>query len=466
MSPLFQFNPSPPHPFFHNAFNNNTYNNNNNKKNKNEEEDYYDDDDCSNKVSNSDGENNQNQFRILDIVLSMLKKSLVTCNVEKDDVSSSFDISRPTEARHVSHVTFDRFSGFLGLPTELEHEVPKRVPSASAKVFGVSAKSMQCCYDEKGNIVPMILLKMQKQLYSEGGLKVEGIFRINAENSQAEFVRDQLNNGLVPDGIDVHCLSGLIKAWFRELPTGVLDSLTPEEVMRCNSEEDCTNLVRLLPSTEAALLDWAINLIADVVEHEKFNKMNAHNIAVVFAPNMTQVSQHYNQRLQIIAMLCSMQMADPLTALIHAVQVMNFLKTLILKTLQERQESVAKARQLSSCLGSPPPIKFNTEEPREQTDDVCVTSKLSRTSTLGRIEWCIEEKLWSNEENGNGMRKSESECECESDSSCSTPSKDENCSLENRHRGSKYDKDHWLRLRKGVLKLYRFWPKRGEEVLA
>lgn len=59
--------------------------------------------------------------------------------------------------------------------------------------------------------------------------------------------------------------------------------------MLCNTEEDCTNLVKLLPSTEAALLDWAINLMADVVENEKFNKMNARNVAMVFAPNMTQV---------------------------------------------------------------------------------------------------------------------------------------------------------------------------------
>jgi hypothetical protein len=42
-------------------------------------------------------------------------------------------------------------------------------------------------------------------------LQAEGIFRINAENSQEEFVRDQLNSGIVPDGIDIHCLSGLIK---------------------------------------------------------------------------------------------------------------------------------------------------------------------------------------------------------------------------------------------------------------
>lgn len=60
--------------------------------------------------------------------------------------------------------------------------------------------------------------------------------------------------------------------------------------MQCQTEEDCAELVRLLPPTEAALLDWAINLMADVVQQEHLNKMNARNIAMVFAPNMTQVS--------------------------------------------------------------------------------------------------------------------------------------------------------------------------------
>ncbi|CAH8304913.1 unnamed protein product [Eruca vesicaria subsp. sativa] len=74
--------------------------------------------------------------------------------------------------------------------------------------------------------------------------------------------------------------------------------------------------------------------MADVVEHEQFNKMNARNVAMVFAPNMTQ-------------------MADPLTALIHAVQVMNFLKTLILMNLKERENADAKARWIEKQTSDP-----------------------------------------------------------------------------------------------------------------
>ena len=101
---------------------------------------------------------------------------------------------------------------------------------------------MQLSFDTRGNSVPTILLLMQHRLYALGGLQVsiyrvnlvfryfdvksylvfdlnllctcfkaEGIFRINPDNGQEEYVRDQLNRGLIPDDVDVHCLAGLIK---------------------------------------------------------------------------------------------------------------------------------------------------------------------------------------------------------------------------------------------------------------
>ncbi|WCJ21434.1 Rho GTPase-activating protein 2 [Euphorbia peplus] len=276
---------------------------------------------CTGGTKKGSSQDEQNQLSMIAILAAAIRKSLVACRFEdNEDVISGMDIGWPTNVQHITHVTFDRFHGFLGLPVEFEVEIPCRVPSASVTVFGVSAESMQCSYDSKGNSVPTILLLMQERLYSQEGLKAEGIFRINPENGQEEHVRDQLNRGIVPKDIDVHCLAGLIKAWFRELPSGVLDGLSPEQVLQCNTEEECVELVGQLKPTDAALLNWAIDLMADVVQEEDSNKMNARNIAMVFAPNMTQMS-------------------DPLTALMHAVQVMNLLKSLITKTLREREES-------------------------------------------------------------------------------------------------------------------------------
>ncbi|XP_062087111.1 rho GTPase-activating protein 2-like [Humulus lupulus] len=348
-------------------------------------------------------EEDQNQLSLMTFLLAALKKSMVACRVERgEDVISTvnqMEIGWPTNVRHITHVTFDRFNGFLGLPVEFEVEIPGRVPSASASVFGVSAESMQCCYDSKGNSVPTILLLMQERLYSQGGLKAEGIFRINPENSKEEHVRDQLNRGIVPDDIDVHCLAGLIKAWFRELPSGVLDGLSPEQVLQCNSEEECVELVKQLKPTETALLNWAVDLMADVVEEEEYNKMNARNIAMVFSPNMTQMS-------------------DPLTALMHAVQVMNLLKTLITKTLREREETATSGgySPMSSCssdhhsdedLYSQPEMDTSSET-RGHASDYDVNADYShgsdedddddddRVNSLGEIEECFLRQLDDN----------------------------------------------------------------------
>jgi hypothetical protein len=54
-------------------------------------------------------------------------------------------------------------------------------------------------------------------------------------------------------------------------------------------EEECARVAKCLPPSEAGLLDWPVNLMADVVQEEHVNKMNARNIAMAFAPNMTQV---------------------------------------------------------------------------------------------------------------------------------------------------------------------------------
>ncbi|KAK6788431.1 hypothetical protein RDI58_016956 [Solanum bulbocastanum] len=349
---------------------------------------------------------NQQQLSLVDFILAALRKSMVSCRVDRqEDVVSTVEIGWPTNVQHLTHVTFDRFHGFLGLPLEFQVEIPCRVPSASISVFGVSAESMQCSYDTRGNSVPTILLLMQERLYSQNGLKAEGIFRINPENSQEEHVRDQLNRGIVPEDIDVHCLAGLIKAWFRELPSGVLDWLSPEQVLQCNTEEEFVELVKQLKPTETALLNWAIDLMADVVEQEESNKMNARNIAMVFAPNMTQMS-------------------DPLTALMHAVQVMNLLKTLIMKTLRERGEaedgdyspmsSRSSGRQTDEEFDSQQEMDTSCESagPASDDDDADEQHRYSYSSeerdeveSLSEIEESFLRQLDENEHAKNDFRK-------------------------------------------------------------
>ncbi|CAA2986394.1 rho GTPase-activating 3, partial [Olea europaea subsp. europaea] len=393
------------------------------------------------KPEDRNGHNNQ-QFSVLSMVATALRRSLVTCSVNRDHMESDVDIGWPTDVRHVSHVTFDRFNGFLGLPVELQPDFPRTPPSASASVFGVSAQSMQCSYDQRGNSVPTILLRMQNQLYSEGGLQAEGIFRINAANSREELVRNQLNKGVVPRGIDVHCLAGLIKDEAQLLHFFILTCTCSFKHDINTSTNGSTKTLNLTLVEDRLLEQTAACGFITSLENNFKKKLCEGNLRLV------------HQRLN---------MADPLTALIHAVQVMNFLKTLISKTLCER-EVLANTDRLFAAyadstgnIGVDHPSNTIATVLYEQSCDDCSCSRsaygsLLWSATLERLEADSNEKSWRLKS------KSDVDEKYESVASIISPENRKRQTLENRFRDEYDDEEvggvfNRLSLRKGVQKL-------------
>jgi hypothetical protein len=80
----------------------------------------------------------QERWSFLALLLELLRKSLLGCRVEGGAGEGGMEIGLPTDVQHVAHVTFDRFHGFLGLPVELEPEVPRRAPSARSVTLSSS----------------------------------------------------------------------------------------------------------------------------------------------------------------------------------------------------------------------------------------------------------------------------------------------------------------------------------------
>lgn len=75
------------------------------------------------------------QLSLLTLFVAAFRKSLIGCSTGRGKLSS-MEIGWPSNVRHVAHVTFDRFNGFLGLPVEFEPDVPRRAPSArSVTIF-------------------------------------------------------------------------------------------------------------------------------------------------------------------------------------------------------------------------------------------------------------------------------------------------------------------------------------------
>lgn len=79
-------------------------------------------------------ERERDQLSVLALLIAIFRKSLVACKSDRRELCA-MEISWPSNVRHVAHVTFDRFNGFLGLPVEFEPEVPRRAPSARYIVF-------------------------------------------------------------------------------------------------------------------------------------------------------------------------------------------------------------------------------------------------------------------------------------------------------------------------------------------
>ncbi|MFS8004887.1 putative CRIB domain-containing protein [Helianthus anomalus] len=86
------------------------------------------DDDVMNRENKDDDDNNQ--LSLLALLLALFRKSFWVGSNSAVPQETGMEIGWPTDVRHVAHVTFDRFNGFLGLPDELEPEVPTRAPSA------------------------------------------------------------------------------------------------------------------------------------------------------------------------------------------------------------------------------------------------------------------------------------------------------------------------------------------------
>lgn len=115
--------------------------------------------------------------------------------------------------------------------------------------------------------------------------------------------------------------------------------------------------------------------------------------------------------------MLSLQMSDPLTALMHAVQVMNLLKTLITKALRERDEAGDGGYSPLSSRSSEGQSDDDEDEEeydsQQEMDTSCESTGLAsdededrdEVESISAIEECFLRQLDENENAKNGFRK-------------------------------------------------------------
>ncbi|KAL0943202.1 Rho-GTPase-activating protein 7, partial [Colletotrichum truncatum] len=176
----------------------------------------------------------------------------------------------------------------------VDDSVEKATPKL---VFGVSLDRL---YERDGLPVPVVVHQCIQavDLY---GLGVEGIYRQSGSPAIIEKLRnmynlDSLNPALdfrMPENFDydVHIAAGLLKRFLKDLPNPLLVQEFYSDLI--NAAKHTDDIVRRdsihaiingLPDTHYATIRSVILHLHRVMENSHVNRMNSHNLAVIFGP--------------------------------------------------------------------------------------------------------------------------------------------------------------------------------------
>ncbi|GLH11212.1 RalA-binding protein 1 [Gryllus bimaculatus] len=174
-------------------------------------------------------------------------------------------------------------------------------------VFGVPlalAVERSRCHD--GVDIPIVIRDCIDYV-QENGLNMEAIYKLSGIKSKVQHLRRLYNQREVVQLADFEppVVTSLLKQFFRELPEPVLTNdliARFEEAAAIKEvgarETELKMLVDQLPTCNRHILAWLMVHLDCITDHEKYNKMNAQNLAIILSP-VLQMSHRL-----ITAILC------------------------------------------------------------------------------------------------------------------------------------------------------------------
>ncbi|KAK4307040.1 hypothetical protein Pmani_021170 [Petrolisthes manimaculis] len=148
-----------------------------------------------------------------------------------------------------------------------------------------------------GHEIPMVLRCCSEFL--EGHGVVDGIYRLSGITSNIQKLRNAFDEDRIPDLYgddsilqDIHCVSSVLKMYFRELPNPLLTyQLYEKFVAAVMQDEDIRllylrDVVQQLPPPHYRTLEYLVQHLARIASHSGDTGMTAKNIAIVWAPNL------------------------------------------------------------------------------------------------------------------------------------------------------------------------------------
>ncbi|XP_068244619.1 GTPase-activating protein CdGAPr isoform X3 [Palaemon carinicauda] len=148
-----------------------------------------------------------------------------------------------------------------------------------------------------GHEIPMVLRCCSEFL--EGHGVVDGIYRLSGITSNIQKLRNAFDEDRIPDLYgdenilqDIHCVSSVLKMYFRELPNPLLTYQLYEKFVAAVMQDEDVRLLYLrdvvqqLPPPHYRTLEYLVQHLARIASHSCDTGMTPKNIAIVWAPNL------------------------------------------------------------------------------------------------------------------------------------------------------------------------------------
>ncbi|KAF9577658.1 hypothetical protein BGW38_007002, partial [Lunasporangiospora selenospora] len=178
--------------------------------------------------------------------------------------------------------------------------LPEGQQDSEKRVFGVPLDRLMGPNGEQG--LPRVAQDCIANLI-RNGLYVEGLFRRSPSSSMLKQVRAAYEIGSPIDlsEYDIHISAVLLKTFLRELPEPIIPtSLYPKLQQRQETSKAeggtkktvlqfiKSEIIADLPHNNLVLVMEVFSLLRMVADRHESNKMTAHNLALVMAPNMVR----------------------------------------------------------------------------------------------------------------------------------------------------------------------------------
>ncbi|XP_036412317.1 rho GTPase-activating protein 30 isoform X2 [Colossoma macropomum] len=170
----------------------------------------------------------------------------------------------------------------------------RRKGGSKDKVFGCDLQEHLAATNQE---IPQVL-RSCSEFIEEYGI-VDGIYRLSGVSSNTQKLRSEFDNEGTPDLYkdvylqDIHCVSSLCKAYFRELPNPLLtyqlyDCFAEAVAVQLEDERlvKIKEVLEKLPSPHYKTLEYLMRHLVKMSTFSDQTNMHARNLAIVWAPNL------------------------------------------------------------------------------------------------------------------------------------------------------------------------------------